>query len=131
MAGRTFPMQPWITLKGSTQTTTAIVQPGKDWLDGQGYKEAGLNLEILENTPSTTPSVLVLETAIAPEGPWTPLASFGGGTWGAGYTCTSLYFTAREGGTDLYQRFIRWKLDNSFSSSAVWTATFRICATLR
>ncbi len=36
--GMSFPMQPWITLKGATSSTSEIIQPAKDWLNAQDCK---------------------------------------------------------------------------------------------
>jgi hypothetical protein len=64
--------------------------------------DVALDILILQHTAGTGIVNLVLETSISAEGPWTPLATFAGG-----YCKTTKYFTAREGGTDKFERFIR------------------------
>ncbi len=124
--GISIPMQPLVTYKGAATSTTPIIQPAALWLNGQDAMETGLDILILQQAAGTGTLNLVLETSISAEGPWTPLATFTGG-----YCKTTKYFTAREGGTDKFQRFIRWKLDRSAPTLAEWYITFRICATVR
>jgi len=37
--GKSIPMQPWITLKGATTSTEAIIQPVQHWLNAESFKE--------------------------------------------------------------------------------------------
>jgi len=124
--GIAIPMQPLVTFKGAASGANPIIQPAVLWLNGQDATEVALDILILQHTAGTGIVNLVLETSISAEGPWTPLATFAGG-----YCKTTKYFTAREGGTDKFERFIRWKLDRSGPTLASWTTTFRICATVR
>jgi hypothetical protein len=119
-------MQPFITLKGAADSTTPIIQPVEDWLDGGNFKEATLDVWVLQNTADTSNADLVLETAISPSGPWTALVTFG-----TGATHVVKYYTSNEEGTDQFERFIRWKLDRSSGTLVNWTTCFRICAVVK
>ena len=123
---RAIPMQPFITLKGAADSSTPIIQAVEDWLDGGNFKEATLDVWILQNTADTSNANLVLETSISPSGPWTSLVTFG-----AGATHVIKYYTSNEEGTDQFERFIRWKLDRSSGTLANWTTCFRICAVVK
>jgi len=103
--GTTFPMQPWTTRRGVAATTFNMVQPRDLWVDGKDAEEVCLGLEMPCNTVSagSTYCSLVFETAMAEEGPWTTLLTVAD----ANFTRTTRYFTAREGGTNKFQRFIR------------------------
>jgi hypothetical protein len=49
----------------------------------------------------------------------------------AGYCRTTEYFTAKESGTNRFQRFLRWQLTPPANVSGNWSMTFKICATVR
>jgi hypothetical protein len=123
--GQARPMQPWTTLKGDV-TMDDIIQPAKLWVDGGNFMEAAIDTQILLNAANTGTPELHLETAVAPEGPWTTLATFG-----TGYTHSVNYFTTREGGTKKFEKLIRWKLKLSDGTLGDWEITFRICAVLK
>ena len=125
IGGKSYPMQELITFWGTTLTADPILMPRP--MNVQPYKELSLNVEVIENRCSGTPAQLILETGIGAEGPWWPLATYSS----SGYCCASLYLTARESGTNKFQRFVRWKIDNSGAGNPVWSMTFRICATMR
>jgi len=120
-------MQPWITIKGSTSYTTALLQPVEGWVNGENFPEAALNLALVGNVASTGSTLcsLVIETASAPEGPWSAIA-----TLSAAYCQTTKYFTTRESGTNKFERFLRWKLD-PVGVIGNWTTTFKICADMK
>jgi len=111
--GKSFELSPWTTLKGTVSSTQEIIQRRATWVDAESYKDAVIGVEILTHTNCT----LSLQTAVAPEGPWTTLASF------TGTTQTTKYYTSRETGTDKFDRFIRWKLDRS---AANWQTSFKL-----
>ena len=124
--GISVPMQPWITLKGATSSTSEIIQPAKNWLNAQDYKQVAIDVLLLENKATTGYAILELETSIAPEGPWTSLATFG-----AGYCKAINYFTTDSSATSKFERFIRWKIDQSTGTPTAWEACFRICAVVK
>ncbi len=125
--GKTYPMQPWVTLKGSTNYLDALVQPASGWVNGDNFKEAVMDFNVIGNTVSTGTTLcdLLVQTAVAPEGPWTDIA-----TISTGYCRTTKYFTSNEGGTDQFDRFLRWRLDPS-GAVGDWTITFKICTTMK
>jgi len=119
-------MQPTTTLKAAT-TYGVIYQPGRMWLVLEEEKEVALDVMILNSTVSagSTLASLVIETAPAPEGPWTAV-----GTFTTAYTQTRLFLTSREGGTAQFQRLLRHKIDPT-QASGDWAMTSRICATMK
>jgi len=127
--GKTIAMQPWITLKGCTAYTAVLIQPVEGWINGENFTDAALNISLVGGLTSAgnTLCSLVIETASAPEGPWSPIA-----TIAAAYSQTTKYFTSRASeNTDKFERFLRWKLDPSLVTAADWTMTFKICATVK
>ena len=126
--GKSIPMQSLITVKGASYSTTPVIQTAKGWLNAEDYKEACIDMLILENTATTAVccAILEIETAISAEGPWKTLA-----TYGNGYCKTELYLTSNEGGTDRFERFLRWKLDRGTESPEAWKICFRICAVVK
>lgn len=123
---RPIPMQPVITLMGDSTSASDIIQPVVGWLDAAQYKEATIDMLMLQNTASCGNATVILETSIATEGPWTSIASFG-----AGYCKTIKYFTSNEGGTDQFERFIRWRIDRTHAALSNWETCFRICAVVK
>ena len=124
--GKTIPTQRLITVKGAGNSTTPIVQAAGMWIDGRDFKDVAIDVLVLQNTAAVSNASLVLETAMSSEGPWTAIATFG-----AGYCKTIKYFTSREGGTDKFERFIRYKIDRSGGTLSDWTLCFKLCATLK
>ena len=129
MAGRTFPTQPWTTIRGVSATKFNIVQPAQMWVDGDTADEVCLEIAMPCNTVSAgaTYCALVIQTASSPEGPWTGLLTIAD----ANFTQTTRYFTSHESGTNRFQRFLRWQIAPPSDLSGNWTMTFRICATMR
>ncbi len=127
--GKTIAMQPWITLKGSPAYTAVLIQPVEGWVNGENFTEAALNIALAGSltTSGSTLCSLVIETASAPEGPWSAVA-----TVNAASLQTTMYFTSRASeNTDKFERFLRWKLDPSLVTASDWTMTFKICATMK
>ena len=122
--GKAIPMQPWITLKGAGSSSTAVVQPASQWLNGENFQQAAIDMLVLQNTSTAGNANIVLQTAVSAEGPWTDLATFG-----LGYCRTIKYFTSNEPGTDQFERFIRWQIDRSAATN--WETSFRICAVMK
>jgi hypothetical protein len=128
--GKAVPFQIPIGVCGSGTSSKPIVQPAEAWLNAEDYKEAAVDAVIWENKTSAGTLNLLLETAVAPEGPWTPIATFAGVTTG-GYCVTTKYFTSREGGTNKFERLLRWSLDRSDATLGDWELCFRFCAVLK
>jgi len=126
--GKTYDMQPWVTMRGAQATTFNIVQPAETWVDGENADEVCLDITMPCNVVSagSTYCALVVETSSAPGGPWTSLLTISD----ANFTRTTLYWTSKEGGTNRFQRFIRYQLVPG-AVSGNWTMTFKICATVR
>jgi hypothetical protein len=125
--GKTFKMQPWITMKGHTGYLDPLIQPATGWVNGENFKDAVVDIKIASNTVSAGSDLaeLAIQTAVAPEGPWQTIT-----TLTPAYTEVAKYYTSREGGTDQFERFLRWKMDGT-GASGDWTMTFKICATLK
>jgi hypothetical protein len=119
--GKTVAMQPWVTIKNAVNGTFYVIQPAADWVNAENFTEAAINIFVAGATGST--ANLCLETGAAPEGPWRQIGSSLSGT-----AVTVWYFTSREGGTDQFERFLRWKVGGT---SGVWSRTFKLCATLK
>jgi len=111
--GETFVLSPWSTVKGTTASTSDIVQRRETWADCMSFKEAVISVQILDHTNCT----VTIQTSLAPEGPWTDLFDF------TAVTNTTKYATSREGGSTQFDRYLRWKIDRSVAS---WLATFKI-----
>jgi hypothetical protein len=120
----TIAMQDFLSLIGTTGVTAAIIQPSPFWVDGQQAKEAVFDVQILQGHTGLT---LMLETAVAGQGPWREIESYDTNT----ITQTALYATSREGGGTQFERFLRWKLDRRNATPSPWTTCFKICVTLR
>ena len=127
--GSAIPMQRWITLCGAANSAVPVIQSQSGWLDGMNFKDAAIDVLILRNNAGTAQQILYLETAIAPEGPWTVIATYNTG----GYQHDIKYFTTTNGATNSFERFIRWRLDISASAPALaaWETCFRICAVVK
>jgi len=123
--GKTFAMQPWVTMKGASIYTDDLIQPTTGWVNGENFKEAVVDFAVVGNTVASGTMSLILETSVSPGEPWTSIA-----TISDAYCRTTKYFTSREGGTSKFDRFLRWKLDPS-SAGGDWTITFKICTTLK
>jgi len=117
-------MQKFLSLIGTTGATTAIIQAAREWVDGEQSKEAIFDVQLLQGCTNVT---LMLETAVAGQGPWREIAKFDTSS----ITQTAVYATSREGGGCQFERFIRWKLDRSNVATSPWTTCFKICVTLK
>jgi hypothetical protein len=120
-------MQQLLSLSGTIYSDVPIVQGQLGWLDGLNFKEAALDVWILRLYADAGLPVLLLETAISPEGPWTVIATYNT----PGYQHHQEYFTTTSGATDKFQRFIRWRLDISDDTMSSWDLCMRICALLK
>ena len=122
MTRKYFPMQPWLTMKGATVYTSALVQPQDRCPDGQEADQVSLAIQVLGNTVAsgTTLCDLVIQSSLVPEGPWETLS-----TITAASTVVRQYYTSDEEGTNRFQRFLRWKLDPSGCIDD-WTMTFKV-----
>ena len=127
--GKTYPMQKWVTIRGLSATKFNIVQPAETWVDGDDADEVCLAIAMPSNTVSAgaTYCALVIQTASSPEGPWTGLLTIAD----ANFTQTTRYYTSSEGGTNRFQRFLRWQITPPSDLSGNWAMTFKICATVR
>lgn len=120
-------MQRLLALCGTIYSSVPVVQAQEGWVDGLNFKEVAIDVLILRLNDAVGQPVLLLETAISPEGPWTAIATYNT----AGYQHHQEYFTTARGATDKFQRFIRWRLDISDITMTGWEACFRICATMK
>jgi hypothetical protein len=127
--GTTIPMQPVLALSGDSYSDEPVVQSMKGWADGVDFKEAVLDVLLLRNYggASSGQQVLHLETAISPEGPWTTVVSFNT----PGYQHSLTYCATKEGATNKFERFIRWRLDISDTNLVNWESCFRICVVFK
>lgn len=117
-----FPMQRWVTIKGSTVYTGDIVQPQADCADGEQADQMSFTIKILGNTVATGTTIcsLLMQEALAVEGPWNTV-----NTLTAASTVVRQYYTSDEEGTNNFQRFMRWKLDPSGCIDD-WSICFKI-----
>lgn len=120
-------MQRLLTLCGTIDSVVPIIQSPDGWIDGKDFKEVAMDVLLLRNNDTIGQQILYLETAIAPEGPWTVIATYNT----PGYQHHQEYFTTTSGATDQFQRFIRWRLDISDNTLADWATCLRICAVVK
>jgi hypothetical protein len=122
-AGKAIAMQRWITLCGAADSAVPIIQSESGWVDALNHKDLAIDVLILRNDAGTAQQLLILETAVSPEGPWTTLETFNSG----GYQHDITYYSRNDGATNDFERFIRWRLDIDVATLANWETTFRIC----
>lgn len=116
-----FPMQPWVTFKGSTVYTSDIVQPQDECADGEDADQMSFLIQILGNTAVTGNLCdLLMQTSFAPEGPWETVSTITSAS-----TVVRQYYTTDEEGASHFQRFMRWKLDPSGCIDD-WSICFKI-----
>ena len=127
---RTIPLQRWATIKG--RHDDCVVQVSSDWVDAGEATEATFFVQVAALTAHADPVTLVLQSAPSPDvgdACWYTVDTFAAGQpLTAG---TYVFATARPSAADPhFSRLLRWKVDGG-NSDFDWSATFRICVTLR
>jgi len=127
---RTIPLQRWTTIKG--RLAKSVMQVSSDWVDAGEATEATFFVQVAALTANEQHVTLFLQSAPSPDVEdvgWHHVEEFAAGqpltagTYG--------FATARPSAADPhFWRLLRWKVDRA-SSAYNWSATFRICVTLR
>ena len=120
---RSFELQPWTTVRGTSSAVTSVTQDAALWQDMSGTADAAFLVDVSTvNTPSGS-VVLNLETSpsfdessFAPVAP--PLVLTAG-------TTPTLIKTIRTPLTAPLSRWTRWRL-SAQSGAGTWDATFRV-----
>jgi hypothetical protein len=100
-------------------------QPIEGWLDLKDCEEAALSVSVFERSPAASLGLLI-QTATVAEGPWTTLVAFTGATVPLE---TKVFLTCKEGGTNRFERYVRWAADARFPGN--WRICFKIDAVVR
>ena len=109
--------QPGIAFEGRSATAGQIIQPTSGWLDGDSADSYRMDVKILSMSATLS---LVIESAPAPEGPWTAATSF------TTVTATNIVLSS-EGGAQNFSRFVRWRVD--LTGAGAWNVCFQLLAT--
>lgn len=134
VGGRTFLMQPWITLRGSVSSPNAVTQITQDdalWLDLSRYADAAFWVDVCGVTNAAGNGAVTLSFESSPSTDETgfravaPALTLAPSTDGLGNVVPSLVKTTRSSITAPLTRWTRWRV-TATGTSGTWEVSFRI-----
>jgi hypothetical protein len=121
----TNPLQRWTTIKG--QTATETLQPMDEWLDLADFEDAVVSMDVAELNAATSSAVdVIVESAGCVDTAttnWQEVAKL------SAMGTSLVYSSTRPSATTHFIRYLRWRINAG--NSGDWSATFKVCATVK